>query len=98
MILHELDSGKSLDNITASQLQELSERWPCVFIGEEGIEEGIFFPEWKLEGKETLIYLLPCIRDCIPWFYLPLVIALTLYEVGSSTSNFVDEETEAQEV
>ena len=63
------------------------------------MEEGIFFPEWKLERKETLIiYFLLCIENCIKCFRLLVVITLTLYEVDNSVPIFIDEETETQEV
>lgn len=63
------------------------------------MEEGIFFPEWKLERKETLIiYFLLCIENRIKCFCLLVVITLTLYEVDNTVPNSTDEETETQEV
>lgn len=60
------------------------------------MEEGVFLPEQKLEGKEIFIYLILAIR--IKCFYLSLVITLTHYKIGNHIPNFIDEETEAQEV
>lgn len=60
------------------------------------MEEGVFFPEQKLEGKEIFIYFMLSIR--IKTFYFLLVFTLTLSKIGNHIPNFIDEETEAKEV